>query len=143
MGETSNDGRWGTNTALYGILIVLGLIIIFWWCYQSGKDKANLAASIQELYGRMNCVEPVVKNNAQQLYDINGDLKGIVQGVQDFKDRSYENLAVLNRSVFTTTFNRNRGCNGSGGCNSTGYRKQEKFESCGTELIQVETCGDI
>jgi len=137
MGETSNDGKWGTNTALYGILIVLGLIIIFWWCYQSGKDKANLAASIQELYGRMNCVEPVVKNNAQQLYDINGDLKGIVQGVQDFKDRSYENLAVLNRSVFTTTFNRNRGCN------STGYRKQEKFESCGTELIQVETCGDI
>lgn len=142
MGETSHDGKWGTNTALFGILIVLAVIFVFWWCYQSGKDKADLAASIQQLYGRVNCIEPVVKNNAQQLYDINGDLKGIVQGVQDFKERSYENLAVLNRSVFTTTFGCNRNRNG-GGCNSTGYRKQEKFESCGTELIQVETCGDI
>lgn len=140
MGETSQDGgTWGRNTALYGILIILGIIFLFWWCYQGGKDKADLAASIQKLYGRVDCIEPVVKNNAEQLYDMNGNLKGIIQGVQDIKDRSYENLAVLNKAVFTVAGGRNRG----GGCNGTGYRKQEKFESCGTELVQVETCGDI
>lgn len=140
MGETSDGGGWGRNTALFGILIVLAVIFVFWWCYQSGKDKADLAASIQEVYGRLNCIEPVVKNNAEQLYNVNGVLKGTIQGVEDIKERTYENLAVLNRAVYVPTIgcNRNRG-----GCNSTGYRKQEKFESCGSELIQVETCGDF
>lgn len=140
MGETSDGGGWGRNTALFGILIVLAVIFVFWWCYQSGKDKADLAASIQQVYGRLNCIEPVVKNNAEQLYNVNGVLKGTIQGVEDIKERTYENLAVLNRAVYAPTIgcNRNRG-----GCNSTGYRKQEKFESCGSELIQVETCGDF
>lgn len=137
MGETDN-GVWGRNTALYGILIILVIIFLFWWSYQGGKDKADLAASVQKLYGRLDCIEPVVKNNAEQLYGMNGDLKGIIQGVGDLKERTYENLAVLNKTVLFTG-GRNRGS----GCSGTGYRKQEKFESCGTELVQVETCGDI
>ena len=127
MGETDN-GVWGRNTALYGILIILAIIFLFWWSYQGGKDKADLAASVQKLYGRLDCIEPVVKNNAEQLYDMNGDLK----------ERTYENLAVLNKTVLFTG-----GRNRNGGCSGTGYRKQEKFESCGTELVQVETCGDV
>lgn len=139
MGETSDNGVWGRNTALYGILIVLAVIFVFWWCYQSGKDKADLAASIQQVYGRLNCIEPVVKNNAEQLYNVNGVLKGTIQGVEDIKERTYENLAVLNRAVYAPTIGGSR----RGGCNGTGYRKRERFESCGTELEQIETCGDI
>lgn len=139
MGETSDNGVWGRNTALYGILIVLAVIFVFWWCYQSGKDKADLAASVQQVYGRLNCIEPVVKNNAEQLYNVNGVLKGTIQGVEDIKERAYENLAVLNRTVYAPTIGGNR----RSGCSGTGYRKRERFESCGTELEQIETCGDI
>lgn len=140
MGMEHEDGVWGRNTALYGILIIIGIIFLFWWCYQSGKDKADLAASIQNLYGEINCIKPVVKNNAEQLYDVNGTLKGVIQGVEDIRERSYENLASLNRAVFTSRFNTGR--NG-GGCTGTGYVKRERFESCGTELEQVETCGNV
>lgn len=140
MGMEHEDGVWGRNTALYGILIIIGIIFLFWWCYQSGKDKADLAASIQNLYGEINCIKPVVKNNAEQLYDVNGTLKGVIQGVEDIRERSYENLASLNKAVFTSRFNTGR--NG-GGCTGTGYVKRERFESCGTELEQIESCGNV
>lgn len=140
MEHEDGNGTWGRNTALYGILIILLIIFLFWWCYQGGKDKADLSATIQNLYGRLNCIEPVVKNNAEQLYDVNGTLKGIIQGVEDIKERSYENFASLNKAVFTSRFNTGRN---RGGCTGTGYVKRERFESCGTDLEQVETCGDV
>ena len=140
MGMEHDDGVWGRNTALYGILIILVIIFLFWWCYQGGKDKADLAASIQNLYGEINCIKPVVKNNAEQLFDINGTLKGTIQGVEDIRDRIYENLASVNKAVFTSRFNAGRS---GGGCTGTGYVKRERFESCGTELEQVETCGNV
>ena len=54
MTENYEVGWWGQNTALWAIVAIAIVIAFLWFCHKSGEDKANLAGSIQQLYGRVN-----------------------------------------------------------------------------------------
>ena len=86
MTENYEGGWWGQNTALWAIVAIIIVIAFLWFCHKTGEDKANLAGSIQQLYGRVNALEPAVTANAQNVYRINNTLAQTVQGVQDIKD---------------------------------------------------------
>ena len=82
-------GWWGQNTALWAIVAIIIVIAFLWFCHKQGEDKANLAGSIQQLYGRVNAIEPAVTANAQNVYRINNTLAQTVQGVQCIKDDAF------------------------------------------------------
>ena len=134
MTENYEGGWWGQNTALWAIVAIIIVIAFLWFCHKSGEDKANLAGSIQQLYGRVNAIEPAVTANSQNVYRINNTLAQTVQGVQDIKD----DVAGLDAAVFTSRC----GCGRSGGCNNdTRYVAKNSYNLATSTLEQIETCG--
>lgn len=132
MTETYEGGWWGQNTALWAIVAIAIVIAFLWFCHKSGEDKANLAGSIQQLYGRVNALEPAVAANSQNAYQMKGTVAGIIQGVQDIKD----DVGSLDAAVFTSR------CGGrSGGCNDTRYVAKNSYNLATSTLEQIETCG--
>ena len=132
MNETNEGGMWGQNTALWAIVAIAIVIAFLWFCHKSGEDKANLAGSIQQLYGRVNAIEPAVSANSQNVFQMKGTLAGVIQGVQDIKD----DVVGLDAAVFTSR------CGGrSGGCNDTRYVAKNSYNLATSTLEQIETCG--
>lgn len=117
-----NDDGYGWHTAVWWIFAVLVAIFLLWWCNKQGDGKADLAAKISEMDGRLNTLEPVVKNNAEQNFNTARTLSGIVQGVQDIKDYTYDQINQLDHAVFKSRlaygygygYEHGRGCGGSG-----------------------------
>lgn len=117
----SEDG-YSWHTAVWWIFAVLVAIFLLWWCNKQGDGKADLAAEISQINGRLNTLEPVVKNNAEQNFNTARTLSGIVQGVQDIKDYTYDQINNLDQAVFKSRFAHNHGygfehgrnCGGSG-----------------------------
>ena len=109
-----NDDGYGWHTAIWWIFAVLVAIFLLWWCNKQGDGKANLAAEISEINGRLNTLEPVVKNNAEQNFNTARTLSGIVQGVQDIKDYTYDQINNLDQAVFRNRVAQgcSRGCGG-------------------------------
>lgn len=142
MGITFNimeeyNGKWGMTSALWAIFAIIIVFGLFVWCHQNGKDKAALAGSIQELYGRLNCVEPIVAENAKVLGKTTRTLAATVQGVSDMKDRVFEDIDALDAAVFVGRCGNGR----SGGCNDTRYVKRNTYCLDNQSLEQIETCG--
>lgn len=119
-----NDETNGWHQPIWWIFAVLVVIFLLWWCNKQGDGKADLAAKISEMDGRLNTLEPVVKNNAEQNFNTARTLSGIVQGVQDIKDYTYDQLNQLDHAVFKSRYahgygygygyEHGRGCGGSG-----------------------------
>lgn len=133
MNENYEGGMWGQNTALWAIVAIIIVIAFLWFCHKQGEDKANLAGSIQQLYGRVNAIEPAVTANAQNVFQMKGTVAGIIQGVQDIKD----DVAGLDAAVFTSRC----GCGRNGGCNDTRYVAKNSYNLATSTLEQIETCG--
>lgn len=132
MNENYEGGMWGQNTALWAIVAIIIVIAFLWFCHKQGEDKANLAGSIQQLYGRVNAIEPAVTANAQNVFQMKGTVAGIIQGVQDIKD----DVVGLDAAVFTSR------CGGrNGGCNDTRYVAKNSYNLATSTLEQIETCG--
>ena len=53
MNENNESGKWGQNIALFAIIAVAIALFVVWLCNKSGQDKADLAASVQKLYGQL------------------------------------------------------------------------------------------
>lgn len=124
--DHEKGGRWSVATSLWvivGILIVLGL---FWWCYRGGADKADLAATIQRLGGRLDCIEPNVKQNADRMYGVAQTLSATVQGVSDMKECFGNSINRLDDAVFEPVIGCGRGRRNDGGCG--GDRNQRFVE---------------
>lgn len=132
MDEMTKNGVWGQNTGIWAIVAVLVVIAFLWFCHKSGEDKAALAGSVQQLYGRVNALEPAVTATAQNVYTINNILAKTVQGVQDIKD----DVVNLDGAVFTTRC----GCHRGGG-NDTRYVAKNSYNLATSTLEQIETCG--
>lgn len=126
-------GWWGQNTALWAIVAIIIVIAFLWFCHKQGEDKANLAGSIQQLYGRVNAIEPAVTANAQNVYRINNTLAQTVQGVQCIKD----DVVGLDAAVFTSRCGSGRG----GDCTGTRYVAKNSYNLASSTLEQIETCG--
>ncbi len=128
------SGVWGQNTGIWAIVAVIVVIAFLWWCHKSGEDKANLAGSIQKLYGRVDAIEPALTATANNVYNINNVLAKTVQGVQCIK----ENVDVLDGAVFVSRCDARRGgC----GCNDTRYVAKNSYNLATSTLEQIETCG--
>jgi hypothetical protein len=131
--DENKSGMWGQNTGIWAIVAVIIVIAFLWFCHKQGEDKANLAASIQNLYGRVNTLEPVVADNVAVLRKVGNTLSATVQGVQCIKD----DVSALDGAVFTSRCGRGGGC----GCNDTRYIAKNNYTLAGSTLEQIETCG--
>lgn len=128
----SNEDGYGWHTAIWWIFAVLVAIFLLWWCNKQGDGKADLASAISQINGRLNTLEPVVKNNAEQNFNTARTLSGIVQGVQDIKDYTYDQINNLDQAVFRTRFA--QGCSRSCGGGSRFIQKS----TYGTPTTTVE-----
>lgn len=135
--EHKESGMWGQNTALWAIVAIIIVIAFLWFCHRSGDNKAELAASVQELYGRVNTLEPVVKNNAEQNFKTATVLSGIVQGVSDIREYTYTQIASLDNAVFQPVCGSHRS---SCGCGNDRFIKKSTFTPSTVEVEQIESC---
>lgn len=135
--EHKESGMWGQNTALWAIVAIIIVIAFLWFCHRSGDNKAELAASVQELYGRVNTLEPVVKNNAEQNFKTATVLSGIVQGVSDIREYTYTQIASLDNAVFQPVCGSRRS---SRGCGDDRFIKKSTFTPSTVEVEQIESC---
>lgn len=134
--DDGRGGKWGQNTALWAIVAIIIVIAFLWWCHRSGENKADLAASIQGLYGKVNAIEPIVAHHSSNLESVNSVLSATTQAVGDFKTTASRQLAALDNAVFTS-----RCGDHSCGCNDSRFVKRSVFTPSTVEVQQVETCG--
>lgn len=133
------DNRW--YQPIWWIVAILVAIFFLWWCNKQGDGKADLAASISNLNGRLNTLEPVVKNNAEQNFNTARTLSGIIQGVEDIRDHTYKSLNDLDQAVFKSRYGQYAHHNGCG-CNGGGSRfvQRSTYGSPTTTVEVVEEC---
>lgn len=136
-GEGKHQGKWGMTTALWVIAAIIFLLAILWFVHKTGQDKADLAGSIQGLYGKVNALEPAVTSQGNSIYDINGVLSATVQGVGNLKTSVAEQLAALNGAVFVPRCGSSR-CGNNGGSR---FVKTDNYSLCESNLQAIETCG--
>lgn len=133
----NDGGRWGQNIALYIIAGVILVALFIWLCHKSGEDKANLAASVQNLYGRVSAIEPAVAANTATLGKVGNTLSAAVQGVADIK----ADVDALDGAVFVPRMGHGRGC-GCGCGGSEKFRKESTYTLDSTTLTEVDTCNN-
>lgn len=131
----NQGGKWGQNTALWAIVAIIIVIAFLWWCHEGGKSKADLAASIQGLYGKVNAMEPIVARHTENLESLNSVTSATTQAVGDFKAFTNRQLAQLEGAVFTSRC-ADDGC----GCNSSRFVKKSTFTPSTVEVTQEERC---
>lgn len=137
MNENYDGGRWGQNIALYIIAGVIVVVAFLWFMHQSGKDKADLAASVQGVIGRVNAIEPAVTANSAAISKVGNTLSAAVQGVADMRD----DVAALDAAVFAPRF----AGHGRGGCgcgNTEKFRKESTYTLDTTTLTEIDTCNN-
>ena len=105
--------------------------------FHTGNDKADLAASIQKLYGRVDAIEPAVTAQGNNIYTLNSVMSATTQAVGDFKTLANEQLASLNGAVFTSRCGCGNGC----GNGSPRFVKRDNYCLNDSSLQAIETCG--
>ena len=133
-----NNGIWGQNTALWAIVVVALIILAFWWCNKSGQDKADLAASIQRLYGKVDCVTPMVEKYADRVDAIGVALGRTAQAQSDFQGYASSLLGDLDNAVFTSRCH--GGSGNSNGCGQTRFVKTTPYTAGTPTLEETDTC---
>lgn len=132
--KTREDNN-GWPQPIWWIVAILIALYLLWWSSKQGDGKADLAAAISNLNGRVSTLEPVVKNNAEQNFNTARTLSGIVQGVEDIRDYAYGQIAALDHAVFKARHH--------SGC-SAGARfiKRSSYTPGTTTVEEVDTCGE-
>ena len=134
MESSYEGGRWGQNIALYIIAGVILVALFIWLCHRSGEDKANLSASVQNLYGRLSTLEPVVASNTATLVKIGNTLSASVQGIADIK----ADIDALDGAVFVSSC----GCSRRSHCGEDKFRKETTYTLGTTTLTEIDTCNN-
>lgn len=130
-----NEGRWSMATSLWVIVGIIFIVALLWYVHRTGADKADLAASVQKLVGRVDAIEPAVTAQGNNLFNINSVLSATTQAFGDYKSVAEAQLAALNGAVFTSR------C--GGGCNNGGTRfvKRDNYCLSDSSLQAIDTCG--
>lgn len=137
-----HGGKWGQNTALWAIVAIILVVAFLWFFRKTGDDKADLAASVQKLYGRVDAIEPAVTAHGNAINDLNSVTSATTQAVGDFKSMTLRNLAALDDAVFEPrTHGEWHGRRSSCGCNDSRFIKKSVFTPSETSVEQIETCG--
>lgn len=132
-----HEGKWSIATSLWVIVGIIFVIFLLWYTHRNGADKADLAASIQGLYGRVNALEPAVTAQGNNLYSINSVLSATTQAVGDFKSVAAAQIAALDGAVFVPRCQ--SGCSGNGGAR---FVKRDNYCLSDSSLQAIETCGN-
>lgn len=137
MMDDHRGGRWGQNTALWAIVAIILVIAFLWFCRKAGDDKADLAASVQNVYARVNAIEPAVTAQGNAISELKSVTTATTQAVGDFKATALRNLAALDNAVFTSRCGEHHSC----GCNDSRFVKKSVFTPSTTSVEQIEICG--
>ena len=132
-----HQGKWSMATAIWVIAAILFVLALLWFIHRNGQEKADLAASVQGLYGRVNALEPAVTAQGNNIYQLNGVLSATVQGVGNLKTFTEDQIAALNGAVFTARCGSSR-CGGNG---NSRFVKTDNYSLCDSSLQSIETCG--
>lgn len=127
--NTESGGRWGQNIALFAIIAVAIALFVVWLCNKSGQDKADLAASIQKLYGQMEWVIPEVNKTSNRVDAIGVGLAKTSQSLADFQDCVEEYMG-----------HRRCGNGNNNGCGQTRFVKTTPYTAGTTTLEETDTC---
>lgn len=135
MDGTYDGGKWSIATSLCVIVGIVLVIAFLWFVHKNGEQKADLAASIQGLYGKVNALEPAVTAQGNNLYALNSVMSATTQAVGDFKSVASAQIAALDGAVFVPR------C--TSGCNNGGARFVKRDNYClnDSSLQAIETCG--
>ena len=136
MNENNDGGRWGQNTALWAIVVVILVIFAIWLCNKTGQDKADLAASVQGVVSRVNAIEPAVTANGQNIYRLNNSVAKTQQSIQFIGD----DVAALDDAVYVPRCGQGRGGCGCG--NTEKFRKESTYTLDTTTLTEIDTCNN-
>lgn len=140
MGD--KGGKWGQNTALWAIVAIVIVIAFLWFCRKAGDDKADLAASVQNVYARVNAIEPAVTAQGNAISELKSVTSATTQAVGDFKKFTLRQLNDLDDAVFVPRtygeyYHHRSGC----GCNDSRFIKKSVYTPSETSVEQIETCG--
>ena len=127
--ENTEGGKWGQNIALFAIIAVAIALFVIWLCNKSGQDQADLAASIQKLYGQVECITPVVNKYVDRVDAIGVALAKTSQSQADFQDYVESYMA-----------NHRGGCGNNNGCGQTRFVKSTPYTAGTTTLEETDTC---
>lgn len=128
MNENDSGGKWAQNIALFLIAAVGIVILLFWFTNKSGKEKAELAASVQKLYGQIECIAPQINKYAERVDAIGVALAKTAQAQGDFQDYVMSYLP------------QRRGCGCGGGCGTEKFVKSTEYTAGATTLVETDTC---
>lgn len=134
--ENTDGGKWGQNTALWAIVVVILVIFAIWLCNKTGKDKADLAASVQGVVSRVNAIEPAVTANANNIYGLSNSVAKAQQSIKFIG----EDVASLDDAVYVPRCGHGRGGCGCG--NTEKFRKESTYTLDTTTLTEIDTCNN-
>lgn len=140
--ETTEGGKWGQNIALFAIIAVAIVLFAIWWCNRSGRDKADLAASVQKLYGQIECITPQLNKYAERVDAIGNAVARVSQAQADFQSYAGSLLTDLDNAVFVPrcTNHGGCGCGCSNGCGQSRFVKTTPYTAGTTTLEETDTC---
>ena len=128
----------GQNTALWAIVVVALVILAFWWCNRAGADKADLAASIQKLYGQVECISNTQNKYTDRVDAIGNAVTRVSQAQADFQGYANSLLTDLDNAVFVPRCHSGCGC--GNGCGQTRFVKSTPYTAGTTTLEETDTC---
>ena len=121
-------------TALWVIAAVVIIALIAYLWNKNCTEKAEIAAGVQRLVGRVDAIEPAVTAQGSNIYKLNGVVSATVQGVGDLKECTNDKLDFLEGQVL---FQGNRRC---GGCGGSEYKRTQTYNLASTALTVDDTC---
>lgn len=131
-------GRWPQSLAIWAIAIVILIVLAIWMCNKMGQDKADIAASVQKLYGRVDNIEPTLNKYADRVDAIGNAVTRVSQAQADFQNYAGSLLTDLDNAVFVPRCVNNRGGCGCGGTDK--FVKTTEYTAGTTSLVETDTC---
>lgn len=137
---TETGGKWGQNIALFAIIAVAIALFVIWLCNKSGQDKADLAASIQRLYGKVECIDGQVVKYTDRVDAIGNGVTRVSQAQADFQMYANSLLTDLDNAVFVPRYISHGGCGCNNGCGQTRFVKTTPYTAGTATLEETDTC---
>lgn len=136
----SSGGKWAQNIALFLIAAVAIIILLFWFTNKSGKEKADLAASVQKLYGQIECITPQINKYAERVDAIGVGLAKVAQAQSSFQQTASAMLADLDNTVYVPRYDAGR-CGNHNCCGSSSkFVKSTPYTAGATTVEETVTC---
>jgi outer membrane murein-binding lipoprotein Lpp len=135
--ENYEGKGWGLTTAVWVVVaaVILALLVYIW--NKNCTEKAEIAAGVQRLVGRVDALEPAVTAQGNNIYKLNGVVSATVQGVKSLKECFGDDIYQLNEEIF---YGARRGRSGCGGCGNREFKQTSTYNLASTNVTVDETC---